>query len=88
MGLVHIGSLAMERMPREDVPTWIEENVGPVGSKVQVEVTQLTFKGAKRTSLRLLDVIEQQKMEDLVFAAGPRRVRGGFDDDVDDDMDA
>ena len=35
--------------------------------------------------LRLLDVISRQRMEDLVFAPGPRRVDGGFDDDVEED---
>ena len=80
MGLVHIRTLASERLPREDVSGWIEETVGPVGSKVQVEVQRLKFKGEKRTSLKLLDVITRQNMENVVFAAGPRRRSGGYDD--------
>ncbi len=78
IGLVHIRGLASERLPKETVADWIEENVGPVGSKVQVEVEKLEFKGAKRTSLRLIDVISKQRMDDVVFAPGPRRQAGGF----------
>ena len=59
----------------QDVPDFIEETVGPVGSKVQVEVLRLTFKGQKKTSLRLLDVMTRQRMEDVVFAPGPRRAQ-------------
>ena len=84
IGLVHISDLVQERLPREDVEPWIEENVGPVGSKVQVEVLKLEFKKAKRTSLRLLDVVQRQHMEDLVFAPGPARQRGGYSENEDD----
>ena len=46
---------------------WIEREVGPVGSKVVVEVLGLEFKGQKRTSLRLKDG-SRQYMEDLVVS--------------------
>ena len=36
---------------------FIEASVGPVGSKVRVEVTSLAFKAQRRVSLRLLEVI-------------------------------
>lgn len=80
MGLVHIRTLAQERLEREIIPEWIEETVGPVGSKVMVEVQSLKFKGEKRISLRLLDVIKKQHMDDLVFAPGPRRQAEGWGD--------
>ena len=85
MGLVHIRTLSEERLPRETIEDWVEESVGPIGSKVQVEVLRLEFKGTKRTSLRLLDVIQRQHMEDLVFAPGPGRQRGGYGSDEEDD---
>ena len=50
--------------------------VGPPGSTVGVEVLQLEFKGAKRISLKLLEVIKKQRLEDVVFAPGPRRMQG------------
>ena len=81
VGLCHIKGLARDRLPRDEIPDWIEENVGPVGSKVQVEVERINFKGEKRTSLKLLDVIERQRMEDLVFAPGPRREMSGYGDE-------
>ena len=80
MGLIHVSELTKERMPRDHIPRWIEENVGPVGSKVRVEVLRLEFRGVKRTSLRMIEVITQQNMEDLVFAPGPRRARHMVDE--------
>merc|ERR1711924_362592 len=68
MGLVHVSSLCEERLDTEDVPDFIEETVGPVGSKVRVQVLSLQFKGKKRVSLQLLDVISRDQMEDIVFA--------------------
>ena len=85
MGLVHIKQLVNERLERETIPDYIQEEVGPEGSKVLVEVQSLEYRGRKQTSLRLLDVISRQRMEDLVFAPGPRRVDGGFDDDVEEE---
>lgn len=85
LGLVHVSDLSPERLPREEIEGWIEENVGPVGSKVQVEVQSLKFKKVKRVSLHLLDVIQRQHMEDLVFAPGPRRQQHGWDDEEDDE---
>lgn len=66
MGLVSIRTLSRERLPRAEIMEWIEREVGPVGSKVVVEVLSLEFKGEKRTSLRLKDVLARQHMEDLV----------------------
>lgn len=66
MGLVSIRTLSRERLPRAEIMEWIEQEVGPVGSKVVVEVLSLEFKGEKRTSLRLKDVLTRQHMEDLV----------------------
>ena len=68
MGLVHVSSLASERMEKEDVRDFVEQTVGPVGSKVRVLVLGMSFKGNKRVSLQLLDVISRQQMEDIVFA--------------------
>mmetsp|Transcript_54209 Transcript_54209/g.118218 ORF Transcript_54209/g.118218 Transcript_54209/m.118218 type:complete len:167 (-) Transcript_54209:189-689(-) len=76
MGLIHISSLTKERLEREDVEAYIEDNVGPIGSKVSVEVLSLEFKGNKRTSLKLLEVLSQDSVEDIeekVFAPGPLR---------------
>ena len=69
MGLVHIRTLSRDRLDRDMIEDWIEQEVGPVGSKVEVEVLSLQHKGVKRTSLRLLDVITQQHMDDLVVCA-------------------
>jgi len=85
MGLVHIRTLSTERLPREDVRDWLVDNVGPIGSKVQVEVLSTEFRGTKRIALRLLDVVSRQNMEDLVFAPGPRRRQGGFEDEIAED---
>jgi predicted RNA-binding protein with RPS1 domain len=82
MGLVHIATLTTDRLPRMEVADWIEENVGPIGSKVRVVVESLQFKGQKRTSFRLMDVISQQTMEQLVFEPGPGR-EALYDEDDD-----
>ena len=79
LGLVHVKTLTPERLPRDEVEDWIEEQVGPVGSKVRVEVISLEYRGKKQIALNLLDVITQQHMEDLVFAPGPRRMQN-FDE--------
>ena len=76
LGLVHIRTLTPERLPRDEVADWIEEVVGPIGSKVRVSVLSLQHRGQKRTALNLLDVMTRQHMEDLVFAPGPRRMAG------------
>lgn len=68
MGLLHVSSLASERMEKEAVRDFVEQTVGPVGSKVRVMVLSMSFKGNKRVSLQLLDVISRQQMEDIVFA--------------------
>ena len=68
IGLVHIRTLSRERVERAEIMDWIEREVGPVGSKVVVEVLGLEFKGQKRTSLRLKDVLSRQYMEDLVVS--------------------
>jgi predicted RNA-binding protein with RPS1 domain len=67
MGLIHISSLAGDDRI-DDVAEYIEERVGPVGSKVRCSVVSTSFKGTKRISLKLLDVVQKQNMEDLVFA--------------------
>lgn len=76
MGLLHIRHLANERIPKDEVEDFVEDAVGPVGSKVTVEVLQLQYKGAKSVSLKLLEVVKRQRMEDVVFAPGPRRLKG------------
>ncbi len=68
LGLIHVSSLAPERLEKEEVPAFIEETVGPIGSAVRVRVNSVSFKGQKRVSLQLLDVISKQTMEDIVFA--------------------
>lgn len=62
------------------VAQWIEDEVGPVGSKVKVMIQQVERAGQKRVSLKLLDVIRRERMEDVVFAPGPRRMRGVAED--------
>ena len=77
LGLVHVKELSNGlRLPREEVEGFVEETVGPVGSKVRVELIQLEFKGSKRISLTLREVIKKQRLDDVVFAPGPRRMRG------------
>ena len=78
-GLVHIKTLVEERLARDTVASWLEENIGPVGSQVSVEILSLEYRGQKQTSLKLLEVVKQQRMEELVFAPGPRRQQGGYD---------
>ena len=59
---------------RDDVPAFVEEHVGPVGSRVRVEIQSLAFKRSKRTSLKLLEVVYRgDRIEEMVFAPGPRR---------------
>ena len=78
MGLLHISDLSQERLERENVPEYVEESVGPVGSKVRVSVSSLEYRGRPRVSLKLLSVIQKQQMEDLVFSS-PRRNRAGHE---------
>jgi len=73
MGLIHISSLTKERIEREQIPEFVEANVGPVGSKVKVELTSLKFKGTKRVSLKLLEVLSRDKLEDLAIERNPHR---------------
>ena len=49
--------------------------------RVTCEVISLEYRGRKQVShLRLLEVVKQQRMEDLVFSPGPRRLgRNGVD---------
>ena len=68
MGLVHVSTLAPDRLEKEEVPEFLESQVGPVGSKVRVRVMSVAFRGQKRISLQLLDVISKQHVEDMVFA--------------------
>ena len=92
MGLVHISTLAPERLEKEEVPEFIESQIGPVGSKVRVKVTSVGYRGQKRVSLQLLDVISKQHIEDIVFARPGDDPRGGTEwagvdryDDVDEE---
>ena len=92
MGLVHISTLAPERLEKEEVPEFIESQIGPVGSKVRVKVMSVGYRGQKRVSLQLLDVISKQHIEDIVFARPGDDPRGetewaGVDryNDIDDD---
>ena len=84
IGLVHVKTLSEERLPRESVVGFLEEVVGPVGSKVSCEVLSLEHRGQKQVSLKLLEVVKQQHMEDLVFAPGPRRLRRNGVDAMDE----
>ena len=69
MGLIHISELAGdERISSQEAEDFIEAKVGPVGSKVRCSVLTATYKGKKRLSLKLIDVVQKQQMEDLVFA--------------------
>ena len=68
MGLVHISTLAPDRLEKEEVPEFIESQIGPVGSKVRVKVMSIGYRGQKRISLQLIDVISKQHIEDMVFA--------------------
>ena len=82
MGLLHVSSLSPEeRLDRAEVAAWIEEVLGPIGSKVRVLVDSLEYRGTKRVSLRLLEVVSKQRMDDLVFAPGPRRAEAYPPDD-------
>ena len=38
IGLIHISTLTEDRLDRDVVADWIESSLGPVGSKVRVEV--------------------------------------------------
>mmetsp|Transcript_26127 Transcript_26127/g.43181 ORF Transcript_26127/g.43181 Transcript_26127/m.43181 type:complete len:173 (+) Transcript_26127:51-569(+) len=75
VGLIHVSQVASERIEKDQVPSFMEERVGPVGSKVRVEVLGLSFKGTKRVRLSLLEVLSTENVEELVFARGPRRHR-------------
>ena len=92
MGLVHISTLAPDRIERDEVPEFIESQIGPVGSKVRVKVMSLGYRGQERIGLQLIDVISKQHIEDMVFAKPGDDVReetewAGVDryNDIDDD---
>merc|ERR1740117_2634380 len=92
MGLVHISTLAPDRIERDEVPEFIESQIGPVGSKVRVKVMSLGYRGQERIGLQLIDVISKQHIEDMVFAKPGDDVReetewAGVDryNDMDDD---
>ena len=89
LGLVHVGTLSDERIDADEVMDFVEECTGPPGSKVRVIVTSLEYKGQPRVSLKLVEVITKQELQDIVFAPGPRRAKnfaeadgGGGDDGV------
>jgi predicted RNA-binding protein with RPS1 domain len=74
MGLIHISQLAGDnKIPRSEAEQFVESATGPVGSKVRCSVLSTSFKGNKRISLKLIDVVQKQHMEDLVFARPERR---------------
>ncbi len=77
-GLIHISTLSDERLDRGEVSGFIEREVGPVGSKVRVQVLGVDYKGRRRVSLKLIDVVSKQRMEQVVFAPGPRRMASGL----------
>ena len=89
LGLVHVSTLSDERIDADEVMDFVEECTGPPGSKVRVIVTSLEYKGQPRVSLKLVEVITKQELQDIVFAPGPRRAKnfaeadgGGGDDGV------
>ena len=84
IGLIHVKTVSSERLPREQVAEYLEDAIGPIGSKVSCEIISLQYRGRKQVSLRLLEVVKQQRMEDLVFAPGPRRLRRNGVDAPDD----
>lgn len=71
-GLIHISSLTVEKMEPAEVSAFVEEQVGPVGSRVRVLVKSLSYKKAKRISLELIETMPKQDLDDLVFARPPR----------------
>ena len=74
-------------MPEAEVIDYVEEVVGPVGSRVRVEV-KVRRKGRKRALLRLLGVMKKERWEEIVFEAGPgaRREDDDADGETDDDL--
>ena len=90
LGLVHVSTLSDERIDADEVMDFVEECTGPPGSKVRVIVTSLEYKGQPRVSLKLVEVITKQELQDIVFAPGPRRAKnfaeadGGGGDDGDE----
>ena len=75
LGLVHVSTLSDDRLDADEVPDFVEECTGPPGSKVRVLVTGLEYKGQKRVSLKLIEVVTKQEMDSIVFAPGPRRAK-------------
>ena len=75
MGLVHISTLAPERLEKEEVPEFIESQIGPVGSKVRVKVMSVGYRGQKRISLQLQGPLFATIWSDLGlhFLGGPHR---------------
>lgn len=57
-GLLHVSGLSEERLESAAVPDYVEETVGPVGSKVRVLVRSLEYKG-RREALPCHDSLAQ-----------------------------
>ena len=57
-GLLHVSGLSEERLEPAAVPDYVEETVGPVGSKVRVLVRSLEYKG-RREALPCHDSLAQ-----------------------------
>lgn len=84
VGLVHISTLAEEKV-ENDLANYVESVVGPVGTLVRVQVLRLEFKGVRRVSLRLVEVVSQETIEEVQARALERTPRrGGIADDDDD----
>uniref|UniRef100_A0A6V2T5A0 S1 motif domain-containing protein n=1 Tax=Emiliania huxleyi TaxID=2903 RepID=A0A6V2T5A0_EMIHU len=76
-GLLHVSGLSEERLESAAVPDYVEETVGPVGSKVRVLVRSLEYKGRPRVSLQLLEVLSRQSASELSERAIMRSVAEG-----------
>mmetsp|Transcript_31224 Transcript_31224/g.99866 ORF Transcript_31224/g.99866 Transcript_31224/m.99866 type:complete len:162 (-) Transcript_31224:63-548(-) len=76
-GLLHVSGLSEERLEPAAVPDYVEEIVGPVGSKVRVRVRSLEYKGRPRVSLQLLEVLSRQSASELSERAIMRSVAEG-----------
>ncbi|EOD17574.1 hypothetical protein EMIHUDRAFT_243966 [Emiliania huxleyi CCMP1516] len=72
-GLLHVSGLSEERLESAAVPDYVEETVGPVGSKVRVLVRSLE----PRVSLQLLEVLSRQSASELSERAIMRSVAEG-----------
>ena len=64
LGLIHISSLA-EDIIQPPVSEFIENVVGPVGSRVRVKVQHVEFKGSRRVQVRLIEVLARESIDEV-----------------------